>query len=499
MEDQDIGKWLDQELKKLSESDVKRVAEAELAKLKDFVSPDIYSYLSSDSSSNSMQQKDQVTVHASTQGLNSEVPNNRFGKPITDSELSTVIEKRIPANTKKSTGWGLNVLRDWFECRGVEESIESMPESVINDLLARFVQEVKRRDGKDYPASSLNNIVAAIQRYLRENGRPEVNFYDKNNPAYDLLRKSLDARMKGLTKLGVGAVKRQAQPISASMENTLWEKGIFSLETSRGLLNVVFWYACKLFGLRAADEHKNLEVHQFIIGDDETGHYLRFVGKSCKNWQGGLNQRKVEAKDLRIYSDPSLGNRCAISCFEIYLNLIPSSGQFYLRPIGDNPPRFSSQKIGIHKLENIVKDFCTQAGFKGFFTNHSGKVTCATELFKHNVDEQLIMRQTGHRSTDAVRRYKRPSGEHQLLVSKILQPPPPKKAAVKPEREPLEEVCKENCSPTRTSAVKPEREPLEEVCKENCCPTRTSSKNPTDKCITFTSDGSSTQNIYINF
>ena len=94
MEDQDIGKWLDQELKKFSESDVKRVAEAELAKLKDFVSPDIYSYLSSDSSSNSMQQKDQVTVHTSTQGLNSEIPNNRFGKPITDSELSTAVEKR---------------------------------------------------------------------------------------------------------------------------------------------------------------------------------------------------------------------------------------------------------------------------------------------------------------------------------------------------------------------------------------------------------------------
>ena len=56
-----------------------------------------------------------------------------------------------------------------------------------------------------------------------------------------------------------------------------------------------------------------------------------------------------------------------------------------------------------------MKDFCTQAGFKGFGTNHSGKVTCATELFKNNVDEQLIMRQTGHRSTDAVRRYKRPS------------------------------------------------------------------------------------------
>ena len=56
------------------------------------------------------------------------------------------------------------------------------------------------------------------------------------------------------------------------------------------------------------------------------------------------------------------------------------------------------------------------------YTNHSGKVTCATELFAHNVDEQLIMRQTGHHSS-AVRAYKRPGVAHDMLVSAILQPP----------------------------------------------------------------------------
>ena len=40
----------------------------------------------------------------------------------------------------------------------------------------------------------------------------------------------------------------------------------------------------------------------------------------------------------------------------------------------------------------------------------------------------LIKLQTGHRS-DAVRDYKRPTKSHALQVSKILQPPLPKKAA----------------------------------------------------------------------
>lgn len=74
----------------------------------------------------------------------------------------------------------------------------------------------------------------------------------------------------------------------------------------------------------------------------------------------------------------------------------------------------------------MIKEMCALAGFSGNFTNHSGKVTCATRLFENNVDEQLIMRQTGHRS-NAVRAYKRPTKEHDRMVSQMLQPPSPKK------------------------------------------------------------------------
>ena len=75
-----------------------------------------------------------------------------------------------------------------------------------------------------------------------------------------------------------------------------------------------------------------------------------------------------------------------------------------------------------------------QAGFNGRFTNHSGKVTCATQSFEENVDEQLIKLQTGHHS-DAVCAYKCPTKSHALHVSNILQPPLAKKAAKAPEME----------------------------------------------------------------
>ena len=47
-----------------------------------------------------------------------------------------------------------------------------MDEKKLNEVMARFVHEVRRKDGNEYPPSSLICIVSAVQRYLRENGRP---------------------------------------------------------------------------------------------------------------------------------------------------------------------------------------------------------------------------------------------------------------------------------------------------------------------------------------
>ena len=64
------------------------------------------------------------------------------------------------------------------------------------------------------------------------------------------------------------------------------------------------------------------------------------------------------------------------------------------------------------------------------FTNHSGKVTCATTLYESGqFDEQVIISRKGHRST-AVRKYKRASNRMLQNVSDALQPPMPSKDGV---------------------------------------------------------------------
>ena len=40
--------------------------------------------------------------------------------------------------------------------------------------LCRFIVKIRRKDGTDYPSNTLQNITPGLQRYMRENGKPEA-------------------------------------------------------------------------------------------------------------------------------------------------------------------------------------------------------------------------------------------------------------------------------------------------------------------------------------
>ena len=106
--------------------------------------------------------------------------------------------------------------------------------------------------------------------------------------------------------------------------------------------------------------------------------------------------------------------------------MIPTTdAHFYYRPICDNGsgvPKFSKQAVGRNKLAKLIPDMCKAAGIPGRKTGHSGKVTCATTLYQQNFNDQLIKERTGHRSIEALHKYKRTGSDQQMKVSMALLP-----------------------------------------------------------------------------
>ena len=270
---------------------------------------------------------------------------------MSSDDVDKVIEGCIPSKTKKQTDWAVAVYKEWCGVRKESSLLATMSNNDIEEQLCRFVMEARRQDGDPYPPQTVYALITGLQRYLRAEGRRDISFLTKSDPTFSRLRLSLDARMKQLTSSGVGSVKKQAQPLTEEHEAALWDKGVFSTGTSEGLLYVVFFYNCKLFGLRGGDEHRNLMREQFTISYDEVGQYLRFIGRSSKNVQGGLQQRKVSSKDLKIYAKSAHGSRCIVEVFNLYFGYIPSEGRKPLK--NDLHPKYGTQVIGRNKLAGL--------------------------------------------------------------------------------------------------------------------------------------------------
>ncbi|XP_046367824.1 uncharacterized protein LOC124143075 [Haliotis rufescens] len=243
--------------------------------------------------------------------------------------------------------------------------------------MCRFICEVRRQDGSPYLPCHFRNLCLGILRYLKEEyKRFDLKFMDTDNAQFAGLRATLDGQMKKLNSEGVGNVVKQAEPISPLEEEKLWETSTFGIDNSESLFNTVYFYNCKIFGLRAADEHSSLRLDQFVFGKDDEGEFVDFLGGTCKNNQGGLKQGgKVPFSCLNnayyVFSDvfantsKSQTQDAIVKVLREYMESIPLGGPFYRRPLsardGENV-RYSHQKVGVHTFEKLFKKICDKAG-----------------------------------------------------------------------------------------------------------------------------------------
>lgn len=58
------------------------------------------------------------------------------------------------------------------------------------------------------------------------------------------------------------------------------------------------------FGLRGHNEFQSLECYQFVAGEDSSGKYIEFTGRSTKNFKEGLAHWKLYNKQIRHYGQP---------------------------------------------------------------------------------------------------------------------------------------------------------------------------------------------------
>ena len=165
------------------------------------------------------QQYEEIANEIATEVTNSgkdENESTRFAKAVINGEIESLRKSGVPAKTRLSTAWSVNVWSEWAKHRnekvmvGGEKShglIDDVSQMSLDDLsfwLPRFVMEVKKEKGDDYPPNSLYSLCCGIQRRLRCDENPvvsDINIFTDSR--FKKFTQVLDARMKQLQSTGL--------------------------------------------------------------------------------------------------------------------------------------------------------------------------------------------------------------------------------------------------------------------------------------------------------
>lgn len=150
---------------------------------------------------------------------------NRFSPPVSRADIDQLInslKSRKSKNTWRTRKWSMEIFNKWRLARCARNGIP-VPELAEMDLkamdfwLQRFVLEACGQNGVEYPPRSLYAIFCGLLRTLRNQpqGIFDKNFLDDKDGRFTVFRKVLGARMNKLQKKDLGAIVKQAEPISS--------------------------------------------------------------------------------------------------------------------------------------------------------------------------------------------------------------------------------------------------------------------------------------------
>lgn len=348
--------------------------------------------------------------------------NLRFSKPLNDLEITKLESESIPESTRRRNAWACKLFEKWANHRYKETDPTNQYRQVLlnpltsycvdelNYWLSKFIMEARKKDSTRYPQNSLVSIIAGLQGFFHQSKISHQFFKDK---AFLRLQQSLDCAMKLSVKNNIGIHKNQAPIVTETQEEKLWQERQLGNSTPTQLIQALFYLNGLHFGIRGGTEHHNLTMDQFSVEMVNDSECLVYREKSNKTYQGGLKQRKLNPKMKTYFKNPDIpAERCHIELFKFFKQHRPQEVlSFYLQckkaNYESNDVWFTTRPIGVNKLQKFLKTMCSNAGLDSCHTNHSLKATLASRLYHKNVDEQVIMQMTGHRSIDGVRSYKR--------------------------------------------------------------------------------------------
>ncbi len=353
-----------------------------------------------------------------------DVEHSHF-KPSAEEELVRLSWKSFAESTERKILWGVDLFHEWRFSHLTKDycpteilygDIDSLNVSKA-DLaysVCAFLNEVKRKDGAEFGGKGLYQLVLMLQFYLEKRGLMWKLIEDDE---FSTVKFTLDNLMKAHCADRT-SVTNSVKSIGFSEEDKMWQSNVLGEDEPAKLRDTVMFLIGLTCALRGGQEHQDLRCpghdSQFSVEEDSVtgGKVLVYkADEKSKTNQGGLSGWRQKAKVVRVPSNPNF-DRDLVCLFQKYCCLLPHQTKcsalyrYPLSPKNATPSTWYTEKpLGVNALKKIVSNLTGKAGLVGKYSNHSLRVSAATQMYEQGIDEQTIKEITGHKS-DSVRSYK---------------------------------------------------------------------------------------------
>ncbi|XP_057388520.1 zinc finger MYM-type protein 2 isoform X3 [Balaenoptera acutorostrata] len=282
--------------------------------------------------------------------------------------------------------YGVNAWKHWVRTRQLDEDLLVLdelksPKSVKlkEDLLchttaeldyglAHFVKEIRRPNGENYAPDSIYYLCLGIQEYLYGSNRKDNIFID---PGFQ----TFEQEMNKILRSWQPSILPDGSIFSRVEEDYLWRIKQLGSHSPVALLNTLFYFNTKYFGLKTVEQHLRLSFGTVFRHWKKNP--LTMENKACLRYQvsslcGTDNEDKITTGKRKHEDDEPVfeqientanPSRCPVKMFECYLSKSPQNlnqrmDVFYLQPerssSADSPVWYTSASLDRNTLENML-------------------------------------------------------------------------------------------------------------------------------------------------
>ena len=142
--------------------------------------------------------------------------------------MATISKGFVPPNAKKNTAWAVKVFEEWRLARKevtcdsehCPDLLSNLTAEALNHWIPKFIVEARNVDGSPYPPRSIKQILAALQRHMRELRLDAPKFLNKNDWRFHSIRGTCETVYHQLNQQGVGVNVKHIAIFTAEEEES---------------------------------------------------------------------------------------------------------------------------------------------------------------------------------------------------------------------------------------------------------------------------------------